>query len=307
MRAETIRNDPELTLRSPRGSRTVAPHPWMLRLILPRVRVLVTPPAASRVTTVRCSARSGARRVRGRTRSRSPARSERRPRAPASRSSGQGSGPRRRTSSATASPTPSCSRPRASAPSSSRSSSSISSSSLVPRPAGDRRRWSPDLIVHEVAELAAPLVAAARGCRASITASALCCRARSSGTAAEAAAHWVEHGLEPDETAGLYRAALPRTRALPASRSQRPRRSGARRCTSRCRPTRRFRTCSTAWAAGRSSTSASARSGQPGRGRVPGDPRRPRGRGRGRHRHGRGARMLGTQPAYVRVRRFVPS
>ncbi len=66
-------------------------------------------------------------------------------------------------------------------------------------------RWSPNLIVHEVAELAAPLVAAARG---------LACVDHGYGPAlpsqvvwdaAEAAAPiWVEHGLEPNETAGLY-------------------------------------------------------------------------------------------------------
>jgi UDP:flavonoid glycosyltransferase YjiC (YdhE family) len=67
-------------------------------------------------------------------------------------------------------------------------------------------RWQPDVIVHEVAELAAPLVATAHGIPyvdlsyGSLIGSSLL---RAAGEAA--APHWRARGLEPHPVAGLFR------------------------------------------------------------------------------------------------------
>ena len=221
----------------------------------------------SQGTTARCS-RSPTRSPRPDTRSRSqrPTHSPARPRAPASRPSGRGSGPSRGTSSARASPTPT-----ALSPDRIRSfffSELFVGIELEPR-ARDLQeivdRWSPDLIVHDLAELAGPLVASERGLP------------------------YASHGYGP-VLPGTVVAPRPRPlrrsgRRTGSSRTRRPgstgiststrvprgcspqtrRRSDVRRWGSR-RPTRRQATrpgrrFSKASAAGRSSTSRSARSG----------------------------------------------
>ncbi len=66
--------------------------------------------------------------------------------------------------------------------------------------------WRPDVIVHEVAELAAPIVAVAAGVPYATSSYGPLLPwplAEAAGTAA--APFWRDHGLEPDPLAGLYR------------------------------------------------------------------------------------------------------
>jgi len=80
---------------------------------------------------------------------------------------------------------------------------------LVPR-ADDLERvvdaWEPAILVHEVAELAAPLVAAARGIPyVDVSYGSLIPLALLRATGEAAAPHWRARGLEPDPLAGLFR------------------------------------------------------------------------------------------------------
>jgi UDP:flavonoid glycosyltransferase YjiC (YdhE family) len=80
---------------------------------------------------------------------------------------------------------------------------------LVPR-AEDLDRvvdaWAPDLLVHEVAELAAPLVAAERGIPyVDVSYGSLIPFALLRAAGEAAAPHWRARGLEPDPLAGLFR------------------------------------------------------------------------------------------------------
>jgi UDP:flavonoid glycosyltransferase YjiC (YdhE family) len=66
--------------------------------------------------------------------------------------------------------------------------------------------WRPQLIVHEVAELAAPLVGSARGIPyADVSYGALIGSSLLRATGEAAAPHWRARGLEPHPTAGLFR------------------------------------------------------------------------------------------------------
>jgi UDP:flavonoid glycosyltransferase YjiC (YdhE family) len=66
--------------------------------------------------------------------------------------------------------------------------------------------WRPDVIVHEMAELAAPLVAAARGITCvDVGFGALIDRSLLHAAGEAAAPHWVARGLAPDAVAGLFR------------------------------------------------------------------------------------------------------
>ena len=66
--------------------------------------------------------------------------------------------------------------------------------------------WQPDLVVHEMAELAAPLVSTARGIPyVDVGYGSLIPRALLEAAGAAAAAHWRARGLEPDPLAGLFR------------------------------------------------------------------------------------------------------
>jgi UDP:flavonoid glycosyltransferase YjiC (YdhE family) len=80
---------------------------------------------------------------------------------------------------------------------------------LVPR-ADDLERvvdeWEPAIVVHEVAELAAPLVAAQRGIPyVDVSYGSLIPFALLHATGEAAAPHWRARGLEPDPLAGLFR------------------------------------------------------------------------------------------------------
>ena len=80
---------------------------------------------------------------------------------------------------------------------------------LVPR-AEDLDRvvdaWAPDLLVHEVAELAAPLVASERGIPyVDVSYGSLIPFALFRAAGEAAAPHWRARGLEPDPLAGLFR------------------------------------------------------------------------------------------------------
>ncbi len=66
--------------------------------------------------------------------------------------------------------------------------------------------WQPDLVVHEVAELAAPLVSTALGVPyVDVGYGSLVPRALLEAAGATAAAHWRARGLEPHPLAGLFR------------------------------------------------------------------------------------------------------
>ncbi len=80
---------------------------------------------------------------------------------------------------------------------------------LVPRAADLDRvldRWKPDLVVHEMAELAAPLVCTAHGLRyVDVSFGPLIPAALLRAAGEAAAPHWRARGLEPDAFAGLLR------------------------------------------------------------------------------------------------------
>ena len=80
---------------------------------------------------------------------------------------------------------------------------------LVPRAEELERvvdAWAPDVLVHEVAELAAPLVAAARGIPfVDVSYGSLIPFALLRAAGEAAAPHWRARGLEPDPLAGLFR------------------------------------------------------------------------------------------------------
>ena len=66
--------------------------------------------------------------------------------------------------------------------------------------------WQPDLVVHEMAELAAPLVSTARGIPyVDVGYGSLIPRALLEEAGAAAAAHWRASGLEPHPLAGVFR------------------------------------------------------------------------------------------------------
>ncbi|MFL6204723.1 MAG: glycosyltransferase [Acidimicrobiales bacterium] len=66
--------------------------------------------------------------------------------------------------------------------------------------------WRPQVVVHEVAELAAPLVASARGIPyADVSYGALIDSSLLRATGEAAAPHWRARGLEPHPVAGLFR------------------------------------------------------------------------------------------------------
>ena len=66
--------------------------------------------------------------------------------------------------------------------------------------------WQPDLVVHEMAELAAPLVSTARGIPyVDVGYGSLVPRAMLEEAGAAAAAHWRARGLEPHPLAGAFR------------------------------------------------------------------------------------------------------
>ena len=66
--------------------------------------------------------------------------------------------------------------------------------------------WQPDLVVHEMAELAAPLVSTAQGIPyVDVGYSSLVPRALLEEAGAAAAAHWQARGLEPHPLAGMFR------------------------------------------------------------------------------------------------------
>jgi UDP:flavonoid glycosyltransferase YjiC (YdhE family) len=66
--------------------------------------------------------------------------------------------------------------------------------------------WQPDLVVHEMAELAAPLVSSARGVPyVDVGYGSLIPRALLEQAGAAAAVHWRARGLEPDLLAGVFR------------------------------------------------------------------------------------------------------
>jgi UDP:flavonoid glycosyltransferase YjiC (YdhE family) len=66
--------------------------------------------------------------------------------------------------------------------------------------------WRPDLVVHEMAELAAPLVSTALGIPyVDVGYGSLIPRALLAEAGAAAAAHWRARGLEPDPLAGVFR------------------------------------------------------------------------------------------------------
>jgi UDP:flavonoid glycosyltransferase YjiC (YdhE family) len=80
---------------------------------------------------------------------------------------------------------------------------------LVPRAVdldGIMSEWRPDLVVHEMAELAAPLVSSAQGIPyVDVGYSSLIPRAVLEAAGAAAAVHWRARGLEPHPLAGLLR------------------------------------------------------------------------------------------------------
>jgi UDP:flavonoid glycosyltransferase YjiC (YdhE family) len=66
--------------------------------------------------------------------------------------------------------------------------------------------WRPDVIVHEVAELAAPLIGTARGIPSvDVSYGALIGSSLLQATGEAAAIHWRSRGLEPHPVAGLFR------------------------------------------------------------------------------------------------------
>ena len=66
--------------------------------------------------------------------------------------------------------------------------------------------WQPDLVVHEIAEFAAPLVSTALGIPyVDVGYGSLVPRALLEAAGAAAAPHWRAHGLEPHPLAGLFR------------------------------------------------------------------------------------------------------
>ncbi len=66
--------------------------------------------------------------------------------------------------------------------------------------------WRPDLVVHEMAELAAPLVSTARGVPyVDVGYGSLIPRTLLEAAGAAAAVHWRARGLEPDVLAGVFR------------------------------------------------------------------------------------------------------
>jgi UDP:flavonoid glycosyltransferase YjiC (YdhE family) len=80
---------------------------------------------------------------------------------------------------------------------------------LAPRAADLERivsSWRPDLVVHEIAELGAPLVCTAAGIPyVDVGYGSLVPLSILEASGAAAASHWRERGLEPDRFAGLFR------------------------------------------------------------------------------------------------------
>ena len=93
--------------------------------------------------------------------------------------------------------------------------------------------WAPDMVVHEVAELAAPLVSAARGIPyVDVSYGSLIPLSLLRAAGEATAPHWRARGLDPDPLAGLFRylyvdtwpASLqnPEIASLPAVQALRP-------------------------------------------------------------------------------------